>query len=159
MRALLRAVLADPDSCFRPVAVLYQDFLVRARIEGMGRDALDLSQFRRALATARAGVDEALADGPAWQEAEDLAAVLPEDVQGVFLLVAWAAQARLPCPSDAAVARAYGTHSPGRARRQLHYLEERNLLVLREDGAGRRIAAVIGPGWETLPGDPAAVPA
>ena len=160
VHALLRALLADADSCFRPVPVLYQDFLVRARIDGMGRDALDLPRFRRALATARAGVDEVLAEGPAWQEAEHMASVLPEDVQGVFLLVAWAAQARLPCPSDAAVARAYGTHSPGRARRQLHYLEERNLLVLREDGAGRRIAAVIGPGWETLPGDPmAAVPA
>ncbi len=160
VHALLRALLADADASFRPVPVLYQDFLVRARIDGMGRDALDLARFRRALATARAGVDEVLADGPAWREAEDLASVLPEDVQGVFLLVAWAAQARLPCPSDAAVARAYGTHSPGRARRQLHYLEERNLLVLREDGAGRRIAAVIGPGWETLPGDPmAAVPA
>ncbi len=164
VRALLRAVLADPDACFRPVPVLYQDFLMRARIDGLGRDALDLPQFRRALATARAGLDEALADGaladgPAWQEAEALAAGLPEDVQGVFLLIAHAAQARLPCPSDAAVARAYGTHSPGRARRQLHYLEERNLLVLRQDGAGRRVAAVVGPGWETLPGDPAALPA
>ena len=159
VRALLRAVLADPDACFRPVPVLYQDFLVRARIEGMGRDVLDLAQFRRALATARAGVDEALAEDAAWQEAERLAAGLPEDVQGVFLLVAHAAQARLPCPSDAAVARAYGTHSPGRARRQLYYLEERNLLVLREDGTGRRIASVVGPGWETEPGDPAAVPA
>jgi hypothetical protein len=159
VQAVLRALLADPEAGFRPVHVLYQDFLVRCRIEGMGREALDMPRFRRALATARAGVDEAQADGPDWREAERIAAGLPEDVQGVFLLVARAAQDRLACPSDAEVARAYGTHSHGRARRQLLYLEEQNVLVLREDGAGRRTAAVIGPGWETLPGDPASAPA
>jgi len=156
VQAVLRAILAEPDAGFRPVHVLYQDFLVRCRIEGMGREALDMPRFRRALATARAGVAAEEADAPDWQEAERIAAALPEDVQGVFLLIARAAQAGRPCPSDEEIARAYGTHSLGRARRQLHYLEERNLLVLREDGAGRRRAAIIGPGWETAPGDPAA---
>ncbi|MGI4747726.1 MAG: helicase HerA domain-containing protein [Janthinobacterium lividum] len=159
MQAILRAMLADSETGFRPVHVLYQDFLVRCRIDGMGRDVLDIGRFRKALGTARAGIDEADADAPDWQAAERIASALPEDVQGVFLLVARAARDRLPCPSDADIARAYGTHSPSRARRQLLYLEEQDVLVLREDGAGRRILTIVGSGWETLPGDPAAISA
>ncbi len=34
---MLRAVLAEPDAGFRAVGVLYQDFLVRCRIEGLAR--------------------------------------------------------------------------------------------------------------------------
>jgi len=78
-------------------------------------------------------------------------------VQGIFLLVARAALQALPCPADAVIARAYGTHSLSRARRQLLYLEEQEVIVLRTDGSGRRIAAIIGLGWETAPGNPAAV--
>ena len=54
---------------------------------------------------------------------------LPDDMQGVFLLVAQAAITSAPCPSDAELARAYGSHSPSRARRLLAYFEERGLLV------------------------------
>ncbi len=151
VRAVLAAILSDPDAAFRPVGVLYQDFLVRCRIEGMGREALDMPRFRRALATARSGIAPEAAEKADWREAERLASTLPEDVQPVFLLVARAAIERAPCPDDADIARAFGTHSAGRARRQLAYLEEQNVLVLREDGAGRRSAAIIGPGWETLP--------
>jgi hypothetical protein len=152
VRSVLSAILADPEACFRPVHVLYQDFLVRCRIEGMGREALDMPRFRRALATARSGIDPERANDAAWRAALAIATGLPDDVQAVFLLVARAGLERLPCPSDAEIARAFGTHSLGRARRQLAYLEERNVLVLREDGAGRRTATVIGAGWETLPG-------
>ena len=52
-------------------------------------------------------------------------------MQGVFLMLAQAALAGAPCPSDATLARAYGTHSTGRARRLLSYFEERGLLVVR----------------------------
>ncbi len=155
VRQVLAAILADQEAAFRPVHVLYQDFLVRCRIDGMGREALDMPRFRRALASARSGIDPAGAETEAWREAERIAADLPEDVQAVFLLVARAAIAGQPCPQDQEIARAFGTHSLGRARRQLAYLEERNVLVLREDGAGRRSAVVIGAGWETLPGAPA----
>ncbi|MCQ8240103.1 ATP-binding protein [Acetobacteraceae bacterium KSS12] len=154
--AVIHAMLADPEAGFRPVPVLFQDFLLRCRIEGMGRDALDLSRFRRALATARSGIDPDRAEGAEWRRAEDIASALPEDVQPVFLLLARAALDGEPCPSDAAIARAFGTHSLGRARRQLQYLEERDLLVLREDGAGRRTVVLIGLGWETAAGDPGA---
>jgi uncharacterized protein DUF87 len=157
LRAVADAMMDDPEACFRPVPVLYQDFLVRCRIAALGRDVLDLRGFRQLLALARSGIDAVAADGEDWREAERIAWSLPEDVQGVFLLVARIARDGLPCPGDAMIARAYGTHSLSRARRQLLYLEEQEVIVLRADAAGRRIAVVIGLGWETAPGDPAAV--
>jgi hypothetical protein len=42
----------------------------------------------------------------------------------VFLMLARAAIKAEPCPSDARIARAYGTHSARRARRLLGYFEE-----------------------------------
>ncbi|RBM06119.1 ATP-binding protein [Novacetimonas cocois] len=152
--AILSDILQDEEAGFRPVHVLYQDFLVRCRIEGMGRQALDMPRFRRALATARAGVDARMAQTETWMQAEQMASALPEDVQGIFLLIARSALEKLPCPSDATIARAYGTHSLGRARRQLTYLEEQNVIVLRLDGMGRRSAVIVGLGWETAPALP-----
>ncbi|MBV1837476.1 ATP-binding protein [Acetobacter estunensis] len=153
---VLRQVLVEDDGGFRPPASLYQDFLVRCRIAGLGREAMDMRAFRRALATARSGVNTEDAESPEWQEAEAIASELPEDTQGVFLYLARTARDGLACPSDAEIARIYGTHSTGRARRILGWLEERNAVVLRMDGAGRRRVAIIGLGWETQPGDPGA---
>lgn len=154
MEAVLRDVLAEDDGGFRPPASLYQDFLVRCRIAGFGRDAMDMKSFRRALASARSGISVEAAESAEWQEAEAVASTLPEDMQGVFLYLARAALEQAVCPSDTTIARVYGTHSTGRARRILGWLEEQNVIVLRLDGAGRRRAAIIGLGWETLPGDP-----
>lgn len=153
MRAILRDMMEDEESAFRPAPVLYQDFLVRCRIAGLGRNALDMRRFNRALATARSGVDEETSTQPEWQEAEALASTLPEDLQAVGLFLARAALERQPCPSDAAIARVYGTVSKGRARRLLGWLEDQNLIVLRADGMGRRVLTFIGTGWETLPGN------
>jgi hypothetical protein len=75
-------------------------------------------------------------------------------VQGIFVLVAEAARAGRPCPSDATLAEAYGTHSTRRARRLLDYFEERDLIVLREDFSGNRIVALPDLGCESKPGDP-----
>ncbi|KFL89310.1 hypothetical protein AmDm5_1613 [Acetobacter malorum] len=154
MNAILRDMLTDDETSFRASAVLYQDFLVRCRIAGLGRNALDLKAFNRALATARSGVSEDMSASPDWQQAEGLANALPEDLQSVFLFLARAAIGRLPCPSDAEIARVYGTVSQGRARRLVEWLEDQNIIVLRADGMGRRVITVIGPGWETLPGVP-----
>ena len=154
MEAVLRDVLADEDAGFRPPASIYQDFLVRCRIAGLGREAMDMRSFQRALASARSGIAAEAAETPEWQEAEAMASALPDDMQGVFLYIARAALEQAACPSDATIARIYGTHSIGRARRMLGWLEERNAIVLRLDGMGRRRAAIIGLGWETLPGDP-----
>ncbi|GGC61703.1 ATP-binding protein [Siccirubricoccus deserti] len=153
LEAVMRAVLAEEDSAYRPVPVLYQDFLVRCRIQALSGPPPDLGAFRRMLAVGKAAVPEEVAAQPEWAEAQALAAPLPEDLQGVFLLLAAAALAGAPCPGDAAIARAYGTRSVGRARRALGFIEEAGLVVCRPNAAGRRIVAVVGVGWETAAGD------
>jgi hypothetical protein len=151
---VIRELLEDRDASFRSVAVLYQDFLVRCRIRRVRGEALALPAFRRKLAVVRAGVDADTAASETWQHALSLSTQLADDVQGVFLVLARAALEGAPCPSDAALARAYGTHSTGRARRLLAYFEERGLLVVRMDLRNQRIAAFPDLGTETGPGDP-----
>jgi hypothetical protein len=151
--AVLREILADPGAAFRTVAVLYQDFLVRCRIRRVGGEPLNLPAFRRRLAVARAGVDAATAAGTEWGRAMAFAADLAEDIQGVYLLLARAAMSGVPCPPDGEIARSCGSHSPGRARRLVAYLESRNLVVTRNDPRGFRIVALPDLGWETGPGD------
>ncbi|WP_265519716.1 ATP-binding protein [Nitratireductor luteus] len=150
---VLREILEDPDTAFRSDAVLYQDFLVRSRIRRVPGEPLPLSAFRRRLAIARAGVDED-SGGEAWAMALSLSETLPDDLQGIFLMVARAATNNAPCPSDAALARAYGSHSPRRARRLLAYFEERGLLIARTDFHGHRVLAFPDLGCETAPGHP-----
>ncbi len=153
---VMREILAESVAGFRTIAVLYQDFLVRCRIRRVGNDPLSLSAFRRRLAVAHAGIDmaEAEAEDSPWAEVLTMAGTLPEEMQGVFLSIARAAFDHRPCPSDADVARAYGSRSPGRARRLLAYMEEQQVIVCRLDGRGRRIVAIPGLAWETEPGDP-----
>src|SRR5690349_5647973 len=151
---ILRAILAEPDASFRAVGVLYQEFVVRCRIEGLGSAAPNLGVFRRMLTCARAGLSGEMEEDRSWQEVSVRAGILPEDMQGVFLLMARAARENLPCPSDTAIARAYGTHSLRRARRTLAYIEEQGLMVCQLDGMGRRIVTLVEPAWTTAPGDP-----
>ncbi len=82
------------------------------------------------------------------------ASVLPDDMQGVFMMIARAAKEGWPCPGDAALARAYGTHSLRRARRLLTYIEEQGLIVCQLDGTGRRTVTLVELAWATAPGDP-----
>ena len=151
---VMREILEDPDASFRTDAVLYQDFLVRCRIRRVPGAPLSLSAFRRRYAVARAGVVGDVAASEGWQHALSLSEGLPDDLQGVFLVVAQAAISGEACPSDATLARAYGTHSARRARRLLAYFEERGLLIVRIDFHGRRVAAFPDLGCETQPGDP-----
>jgi hypothetical protein len=151
---ILRAILADPEARFRAIGVLYQDFLVRCRIDGLGSGAPDLGAFRRMLTRARAGVSAEMAEDDAWQDVSARAAILPEDMQGIFMMIARTAREGLPCPGDPAIARAYGTRSLGRARRVLTYMEEQGLIVCQLDGAGRRIVTLVELAWATAPGAP-----
>ncbi len=52
---ILRAILSEPDAGFRAISVLYQEFVVRCRIEGLGSAVPDLGDFQRMLTYARAG--------------------------------------------------------------------------------------------------------
>jgi hypothetical protein len=152
--AILRAVMAEPDAGFRAVGVLYQEFVVRCRIAGLGLAVPDLADFRHMLTRARAGLGFDIAGDDGWQDVSARALLLPEDMQGVFMMIARAAKEGLPCPGDATIARAYGSHSLRRARRVLAYIEEQGLIVCQLDGAGRRIVTLVELAWATAPGDP-----
>jgi hypothetical protein len=106
LEKILRQILAEPEAAFRNVSVLYQDFLVRLRIHAVPGKPPEIPAFRRMLAVARAGISAETAEGEEWQQVQARAAGLPEDVQGVFLLLGRAALERLPCPSDAVIAQA-----------------------------------------------------
>ncbi|MDK1483056.1 ATP-binding protein, partial [Sinorhizobium sp. 6-117] len=151
--SLFAEILANPDAAFRPDAELFQDFLVRCRIRRVPGPALSLSAFRRKMAVARSGVDAETAATETWASALRLADRVSEDLQAVFLMMAQAAVRGLPCPSDAMIARAYGTHSARRARRLLGYFEEHGLIVVHADFSGKRIVAFPDLGSETAPGD------
>lgn len=157
--AVLQGLVTDVDAGRQPVAVIYQDFLVRCRMRGLDGESFGLPAFRRALSVARAGIEaapEAGAGGESWSEAQQIAATMPEEVQGVFLLLARAALAGEACPGDAALAKAIGSRSPGRARRLLGYMESRGAVVCRTDFRGNRVIALPGLSCETAPGDPKA---
>ena len=151
---IVREMVEDPDAAFRTDAVLYQDFLVRCRIKRMQGEPPTLATFRRRYAVARAGVDDETASSDSWQQALGMSATLPEDLQAVFLIVAQAAVKGAPCPSDAAIAQAYGSHSARRARRLLTYFEEQGLVVVRTDFHGKRSVAFPDLGCETAAGAP-----
>jgi len=153
LSAVLSEILDDPQSAYRTDSVLYQDFLVRARMRRLPGPPLSLSEFRRRVAIARSGVDAETAAGEAWQTALSLSSGVSDDLQGVFLMMAKAAIAGEECPSDARIARAYGTHSARRARRLLGYFEEQGLIVVHADFAGKRIVAFPDLQAETAPGN------
>jgi uncharacterized protein len=152
--AILAAILADPEAGFRAIGVLYQDFLVRCRIEGLRATPPDLPTFRCMLTHARAGIGAAESEDATWQDITARAGVLPEDMQGIYLMLARAARDHAPCPGDETLARAYGTRSLGRARRLLAYMEERGLIVCQTDGLGRRSVTLVELAWATAPAHP-----
>ncbi len=154
LAAVLSEILADPQAAYRTDSVLYQEFLVRARMRRVPGPPMAMGEFRRRVAIARAGVDEETAASEAWATALSLSAGVSDDLQGVFLLMAKAAIRGEVCPSDQRIAKAYGTHSARRARRLLGYFEEQGLIVVHTDFAGKRIVAFPDLQAETRPGDP-----
>ena len=151
------AVLAEiaADDISQPQAALYQDFQVRCRMSGVPA-ALDLAAFSRRLALALAGMK----DGEEWTDLFSIAASLPDEMLAPFLLLARAAREGIDCPGDAELARLYRTASAGRARRMLEFIEQKGLIVCREDLSGRRVVSFPHFGWVTaaaLP-DPARPP-
>jgi len=154
--AVLRDIVADADAEHRAPGALFQDFSIRCRMQGVAKPPLAPADFTRRLTLARAGLfAEDLADD-GWAAALRLADGVPEDMLGVFMLIARAAREGAPCPSDAEIARVYGTASIGRTRRLLGYMESRNYLALRVDLRGRRTAAIPSLGWTTAPEENAA---
>jgi uncharacterized protein len=146
--------IMEGANAFRTDAELYQDFLVRCRIRRLVGTPLGLPEFRQRLAVIRSGADEETMASEAWTKTLTLSHAVTDDLKAVFLMLANAAINGQPCPSDAAIARSYGTHSVRRARRLLGYFEEQGLVVVHQDRLGGRIVAFPDLGVETLPGNP-----
>lgn len=158
IEAILADMMEDPEAAYQSVSVLYQDFQVRCRIKKITRPP-DLQAFRELLPVARAGMgrggdatDEVSEED--WSQATLIASQLPDNMRGVFLLLARAAVQKEPCPSNMALANAYGTRSPGRARWLLTHMEENGFLVCANDLRGNRIVSLPDLGWQTIPGNP-----
>ncbi|HEY0291557.1 MAG TPA: DUF87 domain-containing protein, partial [Hansschlegelia sp.] len=149
---IMTEMMAEPDAGFQPISLLYQDFLVRCRIARVPGEPIDLPRFRKEFAIAKADLGEVGFASADWDQATLVAASLPEDVRGVFLLIAKAALSKAPCPSDGEIAKAYGTRSTGRARRLLTYMEERGFIACASDLRGNRIVMLPDVGWQTAPG-------
>lgn len=149
--AVLQDMVDDPDCAFQPAAALYRDFTVRCRMHKLPRAPLDLPQFQRRLAMAVAGIFDL--DDAQWRDVVALADKVPDDMLAPFLMIARAAVAGAPCPSDDAFARAYGTRSPGRVRRLIEHMEKSGLIVVRTDFGGRRSIGVPDLGLTTAVSD------
>ena len=144
---ILAEMALDEDCAFQPTAALYQDFVVRCRMKHMKAAPFDLATFRRRFAMAVAGIHD---DGDGeWQGLVNLAGRVDDDMLAPFLMIGRAAIVGAPCPSDEAIARAYGTRSPGRVRRLLEHMERNGLIVLRTDFGGRRSIGVPDLGLST----------
>lgn len=139
-------MLADPEAAFRPVPILYQDFLVHCRLKRLRGAETDMPAFRRRLSLARAGVSED-ADDAEWQVVVQRSEALPEEMQGVYLMLARAARAGAECPGDDALARAYGSHSPSRGRFLLGFMAERGFITAETDFRGHRVVTIAGTPW------------
>ncbi|TFF23341.1 ATP-binding protein [Jiella endophytica] len=146
--AIFAEMLDDPEAAFRPVPVLYQEFLTHCRLKRISGAATDMTAFRRRLSLARAGIGEAT-DDPEWQTVIERAGELPEEMQGVFMMLARAARDEAECPSDEALARAYGSHSPSRGRFLLSFMDERGLIKADRDFRGNRVVTIAGTEWRT----------
>jgi hypothetical protein len=146
---ILTEMAEEEGSTFQPTAALYQDFSVRCRMRRIAGNHLDLAVFRRRFSMAVAGIAD-IAD-ERWAELLRIARGVPDDLVGPFLLLAKAAHEGDPCPDDQALARAYGTSSPGRIRRLMEHLEKSGLIVIRSDFGGRRSVGIPALGATTAP--------
>jgi hypothetical protein len=147
-------VLSDVDAAFHQETVLIQDFIVRCKIRRLPGTTPPMSDIRRYLNVARAGVPAETAVGPEWARVLAVCKDLPEDLHAPFLRVAAAAMTGAPCPSDADLARVCGTRSLTKAKVRLSHLDQNGAVVLDADQRGQRFAHLPDLDWRTAPGDP-----
>ncbi|MDT0576204.1 ATP-binding protein [Croceicoccus sp. F390] len=145
---VLAQMAAADDAAFQSAATLFQDFTLRCRARNAPLHGMDMRMFNRRFAMALADFDQ---HDPQFAQVVELSSDVPEEMLAPFLAIAAAAQLGQPCPDDKALARIYGTNSPGRIRRLLENFERMELLVIRTDFAGRRTIAVPALGTATLP--------
>ncbi|WJS97420.1 ATP-binding protein [Novosphingobium humi] len=147
MAAIMEDITAERDCTYQPISSLFQDFTTRCRMKKIGQHVGDVTQFRRRFALAVAGIYRPTDEE--WAPLLQLSRSVPDDLLTPFLVIARAAMDEAPCPDDEALARAYGTSSPGRIRRLLEHLEKSNLIVVKTDYSGRRSIGIPDLGVST----------
>jgi len=150
--AILDQLFSEEGAVGRSVASLYDDFLSRCRTRRLSGRVLDIAHFRRRLVLAQAGITPAVAALPGWELAVKIASGLDEQFQGLFLHLACAAIQELPCPSDAMIAQACGSHSPRRALGVLARMQQLGVVELYEELNGQRVVVLPALQWRTAPG-------
>ena len=150
--AVLAQLFSEEAAIGRTVSALYDDFLARCRSQRLPGRVLDLAHFRRRLVLAQAGVTADVAALPGWDLAVTAANALDEQLQGVFLRLAAAALQELPCPTDAMITQAFGSHSPRRALAALARMEQLGVVEIYEELNGQRVILLPKLQWKTAPG-------
>ena len=146
---IIAELAAEDGIAFQSASAQYQTFMMRCRRERLIGPMPDMQEFKRRFAIAGAGLDEV---GPETQaRILALSDAVEEDLLAPFLVIAKAAHAGETAVDEEALARAYGTSSPGRIRRLLDHLERQGLIVVREDFGGTRTLMV--PGLEEEPAE------
>ena len=142
--------LAREDGiAFQSASARYQTFLTHCRRERLIGPMPDMQAFRRKFAVESAGLADL--DQAMQRRIMELAAQIEDDLLAPFLVIARAAHAGETEVDEDALARAYGTSSPGRIRRLLDHLERQGLVVVREEFGGGRTIMV--PGLEGVGAD------
>jgi len=139
----------DEGVAFQSSSAQYQTFLTRCRRERLIGPMPDMRAFHRHFAIAGAGLAELPDD--TQSAILRLAESVEEDLLAPFLVIAKAAHGGETEVDEAAIARAYGTSSPGRIRRLLDHLERQGIIVVREEYGGGR--TVLVPGLDHLPAE------
>ncbi|MBD2842571.1 helicase HerA domain-containing protein [Erythrobacter rubeus] len=139
---IIEELASSSEAAFQSASAQYQTFLMHCRRERIIGPMPDMQAFRRAFAIAGAGLND-------LEEATririlDLASHVEEDLLAPWLVIARAAHAGETEVDEDALARAYGTSSPGRIRRLLDHLEKQGVIVVREDFGGARTVMVPG---------------
>ncbi|MFW2350469.1 ATP-binding protein [Qipengyuania sp.] len=146
---IIEELAREEGVAFQSASAQFQTFLTRCRRERLIGPMPDMRAFRRRFAVAGAGLGEL--DEGVQARIMQLAGAVEEDLMGPFLVIAKAAHAGETQVDEHALARAYGTSSPGRIRRLLDHLERQGLIVVREDFGGDRTVMV--PGLEGVGAD------
>ena len=139
---IIAELAAEEGATFQSSAMLYRDFALRCRKQGVPSVHVDMLRFRRLFAFASAGLDRL---APSARDViEALSENVPEDVLAPYLAIAVAAAQGRTAPDEEEVARVYGSSSPSRIRRLLDHLERQGLIVVREEFGGGRTISVFG---------------
>ncbi len=139
---VVRELARADGATFRQATVLFRDFAVLCRQNGVPSAHIDIARFRRLFALEVGGIDRL--QGEARAVVEGMTQSVDEDVLAPYLAMVVATALGEAMPDEERLALLYGSSSPSRVRRLLDHLERGGLIVVREEFGGER--SIIVPG-------------